>query len=451
MQKNKISFIFLVVCLNSVNYVYAIENIPVYINTFNNYQNGEDPITWADVNGTFLTSSTPSTIYKLDGDGSSDLYQTGLSYYNGHEVTSLNYYTIDAVLLKNAGVEIGVVGGVNIYELKYYKFSWSNGASKLKLTREDNGNTTVLAWGTNTSAMPNWAYRMFRLQVIDNVITGILYNRTDANLCWTDDNLTIIESISAVDNENILSGGAGVYAKYWSSLATNAQADYFRVSQPATVYKTCFAGYNNNNDPNKWTDANDCWLTIPNTTSTSYQLNGSTGTSGIAYYTDHEITRLDYYTVDAAFIKGEGDGPGIIGGVADYWSGYYMLWWNYNENKIQLIKKQDGTKTIIATGTVTNAFPNNEYRLLRLEVLKDRIAGKIYSKTSPTGDWEDNNLTLIDSISFTDANDKMMGGAGLYGIFGTTGTSNLVSSNYFKVKRSNVTACECDPYNGQCN
>jgi hypothetical protein len=219
--------IFLISFFCSVSLTLAEDGIVVYQETFDSYENGTDPTGWTDVLNTMEISTIGSEkVYKLTGPQGT----SGLSYYNGSEVSGESNYSVDAVLYKNSGTSVGVAAGISNGGENCYKFYWSAGTTKPKLVKSTNGVETTLGWG-GIGLDWNWDYRLWRLKVLGNQITGQIYTKKNPAGNWDDTNLNLINTVTATDSGAILSGGIGIYAKFEYSLATHAVANSLKFMQ----------------------------------------------------------------------------------------------------------------------------------------------------------------------------------------------------------------------------
>jgi hypothetical protein len=411
----------------------ASSNIVIYENNFQGYVEKTHPAGWVDENNCFsLYPENFSNVYTF----SSGIGTKGISYYNGQEISKdFDYYTVTAALAKGTGVDIGVIGCIKD-NYNYYKFSWLN-TGILRLEKIVSGSSTILASKSNPSAMPDGIFRLFKLEIKPNYIKGILYSQINPDNEWTDDNLSVVDSLTFLDTNEKFVGKAGIYASFESAQNPLAQAGYFQVYANESLYENNFSGYLNSEDPPGWFDISNKWLTEPYSGSSSYRMTGTTGTETITYYSDNTVERQTFYTIDAAMMKAAGDGPGVIGGISDDWTSYYLLRWNYDLDKLELIKVSNASRITLGYGTVQGALPNWQFLLFRLEVQNSKICGKLLTKRVPELDWQEDNLVVVDSICFDSVSNKFFGGAGLYGVFGRDDGYNYVGSNFFRVLYAN--------------
>jgi hypothetical protein len=413
--------------------------LTIYEESFDGYSPGNDPTGWTDANDSFEISVVSNTnVYKLTGG----VGTTGFAYYEGLEITSLQNYRIDALMFKNAGVEIGIIAGLSTDAQSYYKFYWDNGLGKIKLVKVEDDEITELTWGTDASTVPNWSYRLFRFEKNGPLLTCTVYTRINSNEDWNEDNLQAVESINYHDVGSALYGGAGIYAKFETTLSSYALADNFKVSKlfTALTHEETFKGYSSGIDPTNWVDVYDTLETDPNGYTSDpnnppltyvYKLTG-TNTTGFAYFDSNELKYMRAYTIDSVMFKNAGVSIGIVGGISDDENSYYQFYWSYGAGKLKLQKVQNGDTTVLCWGKDSSAVPNWEYRLFRLEIYDHYITGTVYEKIDPNGEWNDDNLAIVESISGKDEGHILTGYAGIYANFGSV-QSIVAQADCFRV------------------
>jgi hypothetical protein len=206
---------------------------PIYSENFDGYAADVNPAGWVDAYASMQTRLFGTNmVYGQTGT----VGYVGLSYVDG--VVTGNNYTIDAVLYKNAGAVVGVVGGLDdstgISTADYYKFSWSTGAVKPKFEKVINGVATTLGWGA-AGIDWNWGYRLWRLDVEGNTITASIYNKINTAGTWEQSNLVLLSQTILTDSDP-LAGKAGVCTAFMTSSATHAAVDEFTIiPEPATI------------------------------------------------------------------------------------------------------------------------------------------------------------------------------------------------------------------------
>jgi hypothetical protein len=418
--------LLVILCFVFVGYAQATETL-VYEEDFDSYDVGVDPTGWTDVSNNMETGLFGvKKVYKLTGSNGA----IGLAYYSGSEITSLQNYAVEAAVYKNAGVSIAVVAGISNGGQNFYRLRWSQGSAKPQLEKFVNGvKVTTLEYGP-AGLDWNWDYRLFKLEVNGNQVIGTIYTKIDSLGDWSVSNRTLICKIVTVDEGDILKGGAGLYTTFESSQSTNAAADFFKVYsveyRNPYLHQTTFSGAPGG-DPLAWTDPISGWMVGDGAV---YLLQtGSLDVEAIAYYNGSGITSLTSYTIDSVLTKADGDGVGVVGGLSSDMKNYYLLKWNHGARKLELKRYINDVNTTLDWGE-PNKVTNWTNYLYRLKVDETGVYGELYQQINSKLDWDETNLSLVDSLAYEDAGTKLTGAVGVYGVFGA---GNHASSKRLRV------------------